>query len=270
VHAPAGLRLPLDFLFGLSWSPQAAIREGQAGAEGAFGVIPVLVGTALIAGIALLLAVPVGLLAAVYMAELAPKRLRAVVKPVIEVLAGIPTVVYGYFAAVTIGPVIQDLGAAAGLDVSSGSALAAGSVMGIMIIPYMSSLSEDVIGSVPDSLRQGAMMLGATRGETVMRVVLPAALPGLVSAVVLSASRALGETMIVVMAAGLFANPTINPLEVVTTVTVQITAALTGDQPFDNPTTLSAFALGLTLFGITLALNLLALRVMERYEERYD
>ncbi|MBK1705188.1 phosphate ABC transporter permease subunit PstC [Halochromatium glycolicum] len=261
---------PLDFFFGLKWSPQTAIRAGQVGAEGAFGVVPVLLGTLLIASIALLVAVPIGLLSAIWMVEFAPSRIRSTAKPIIEVLAGVPTVVYGFFAAVTVGPAISDLGQALGLEVSSESALAAGSVMGIMIIPYMSSLADDVIASVPQRLRDGAMMLGATQGETLFRVVLPAALPGLLSAVVLSASRALGETMIVVMAAGLFANLTLNPLESVTTVTVQITTALTGDQPFDSPTTLSAFALGLTLFFITLALNLFALRVMERWRERYD
>jgi len=261
---------PLAFLFGLQWSPQTAIRAGQVGSEGAFGMVPVFVGTLLIASIALIVAVPIGLLAAIYMVEFAPASVRSATKPIIEVLAGVPTVVYGFFAAVTVGPLLSEMGAAVGLDVSSESALAAGGVMGIMIIPFMSSLSDDVIGSVPSSLREGAYMLGATKGETIFRVMLPAALPGLVSAVVLSASRALGETMIVVMAAGLFANLTVNPLEAVTTVTVQITTVLTGDQPFDSPTTLSAFALGLTLFFVTLSLNLFALRVMERYRERYD
>lgn len=261
---------PFEFLFGLKWSPQTAIRAGQVAASGAFGAVPVFLGTLLISLIALVVAVPIGLLSAIYMVEFAPSRVRATAKPIIEILAGIPTVVYGFFAAVTVGPFLSDLGRAIGLDVSAESALAAGSVMGIMIIPYMSSLSDDVIGSVPQRLREGAYMLGATKGETIFRVVLPAALPGLLSAVVLSASRALGETMIVVMAAGLFANLTFNPLETVTTVTVQITTVLTGDQPFDSPTTLSAFALGLTLFFVTLFLNLFALRVMERYREKYD
>jgi len=259
-----------DFLFGVHWSPQTAIRDEQSVASGAFGVIPVFAGTFLISIIALFVAVPIGLFAAIYMVEFASERVRSVAKPVIEILAGIPTVVYGFFAAVTVGPFFRYIGNSMGLDVSSESALAAGSVMGIMIIPFMSSLSDDVISSVPQRLREGAYMLGATRGETIFRVVLPAALPGLLSAVVLSASRALGETMIVVMAAGLFANLTMNPLESVTTVTVQITSVLTGDQPFDSPTTLSAFALGLTLFFVTLILNLYALKVMQRYQEKYD
>jgi phosphate transport system permease protein len=224
----------------------------------------------LISTIAMMVALPIGLLSAIYMVEFADPRFRAAAKPIIEILAGIPTVVYGFFAAVTVAPLIRDIGTLAGLDVSSESALAAGGVMGIMIIPFVSSLSDDVISTVPYKLRDGAYSLGATRGETIFRVVLPAALPGLLSAVVLAVSRALGETMIVVMAAGLFANLTANPLETVTTVTVQITTVLTGDQPFDSPTTLSAFALGLTLLVVTLGMNVLGLKTMERYREKYD
>ena len=263
---------PFEFFFGLNWSPQSAIRADQASAvgSGTFGAVPIFAGTWLISIVAMFVAVPIGLYAAIYMVEFADPKVRHAAKPVIEVLAGIPTVVYGFFAAVTVAPVLRGLGASIGLDVSSESALVAGSVMGIMIIPFVSSLSDDVISAVPQRLREGAYMLGATKGETIYRVVLPAALPGLLSAIVLAVSRALGETMIVVMAAGLGANLTANPLEPVTTVTVQITAVMTGDQPFDSPTTLSAFALGLGLFFVTLILNLFALQVIKRYGERYD
>jgi phosphate transport system permease protein len=261
---------PTEFLFGLDWRPITAIREGQVGQEGSFGFVPVLVGTAQIAFLAILVAGPIGLLSAIYMVEFAPHRVRATAKPVIEVLAGIPTVVYGFFAATLVAPLVRDLGNAIGIPASSESALAAGSVMGIMIIPFVSSLSDDVVSSVPNRLRQAAYTMGATQGETIMRVVLPAALPGLVSALVLAISRAIGETMIVVMAAGLAANLTLNPFESVTTITVQITTVLTGDQPFDSPMTLSAFALALALFAITLMLNLFALQVMERYRDQYD
>jgi phosphate transport system permease protein len=215
-------------------------------------------------------AVPLGLLSAIYMAEFAEAPVRDVAKPVLEILAGIPTVVYGYFAAVTVAPFVRDLGWWLGFESSSQSALAAGTVMGLMIVPFISSLSDDVIAAVPQKLRDGAYTLGATHSETVIRVVLPAALPGLLSAGVLAVSRALGETMIVVMAAGLYARLTANPFEAVTTVTVQITSVLTGDQQFDSATTLSAFALALGLFGLTFVLNLVALRVMERYREQYD
>ncbi len=261
---------PTEFFFGLTWSPAEAIRADQVGSTGAFGVIPVLAGTFLITGIAMSVAFPIGLLAAIYMVEFADARFRDAAKPVLEILAGIPTVVYGFFAAVTVAPLVRDLGAAIGVEASSQSALAAGSVMGLMIIPFISSLSDDVISAVPRKLREGAFTLGATRGETVIRVVLPAALPGLLSATVLAVSRALGETMIVVMAAGLFARLTANPFAEVTTVTVQITTVLTGDQEFESATTLSAFALALTLFVLTFVLNALALRVMEQYRERYD
>ncbi|MDH5275355.1 MAG: phosphate ABC transporter permease subunit PstC [Gammaproteobacteria bacterium] len=259
-----------DFLLGLTWSPQTAIRPDQVGSSGAFGAIPLFAGTLLISGIALFVAVPIGLMIAIYLSEYALPSLRRVVKPVLEVLAGIPTVVYGYFAALTVAPVIRDLGASMGLEVASESALGAGLVMGIMIIPFVSSLSDDVINAVPSAMRDGSYALGATKSETIKRVVLRAALPGIVGGVLLAASRAIGETMIVVMAAGLSANLTANPLESVTTVTVQIVTLLVGDQEFDSPKTLAAFALGLVLFVVTLILNIIALQVVRRYREQYD
>lgn len=259
-----------DFLFGLQWSPQMAIRADQVGATGAFGVIPLLTGTALISGIALLVAAPLGLFSAIYLAEYANSTVRAVVKPVLEILAGIPTVVYGFFAAIMVGPLLRQSGDLMGLNISSESALATGVVMGIMIIPIVSSLSDDVITAVPQSLRDGSFGLGATHAETVRKVVLPAALPGIVGSLLLATSRAVGETMIVVMAAGMAANLTANPLAAVTTVTVQIVTLLTGDQEFDSPKTLAAFALGLVLFVVTLVLNMTALGVVNKYREKYD
>ncbi|WP_142847435.1 phosphate ABC transporter permease subunit PstC [Telmatospirillum sp. J64-1] len=261
---------PMEFLFGLNWSPQTAIRADQVGSSGAFGAVPLFAGTLLISLIAMTVAVPVGLFSAIYMAEYAPSRVRAVVKPLLEVLAGIPTVVYGFFAALTVAPFLRDSGSVLGLSVASESALAAGLVMGIMIIPFISSLSDDVITSVPHSLRQGSYGLGATKSETIRQVVIPAALPGIVGGVLLAASRAIGETMIVVMAAGLAANLTANPFEAVTTVTVQIVTLLVGDQEFDSPKTLAAFALGLVLFCVTLVLNVVALHVVRKYREKYD
>jgi phosphate transport system permease protein len=260
----------MEFLFGLEWSPQMAIREDQVGSSGAFGAVPVLVGTALISAIAMVVAVPIGLMSAIYLSEYANKRFRAAAKPLIEILAGIPTVVYGFFAALAVAPFIRDTGSILGLDVSSESALAAGLVMGIMIIPFVSSLSDDFINAVPQALRDGAYSLGATQSETIKQVILPAALPGIVGGVLLAVSRAIGETMIVVMAAGLSANLTLNPLKTVTTVTVQIVTLLVGDQEFDSPKTLAAFALGLLLFVVTLLLNVLALRVVRKYREQYE
>ena len=259
-----------EFLLGLSWSPQTALRADQVGSSGAFGAVPLFLGTAMISGIAMIIAVPVGLFSAIYLAEYADRRFRSVVKPVLEVLAGIPTVVYGFFAALTVGPALRNMGETLGLDVASESALAAGLVMGIMIIPFISSLSDDMISAVPQSLRDGAYALGATRSETIRQVVLRAALPGIVGGVLLAISRAIGETMIVVMAAGLAANLTANPLEAVTTVTVQIVTLLTGDQEFGSPKTLAAFALGLVLFLVTLALNVVALKVVRKYREQYE
>jgi phosphate transport system permease protein len=259
-----------EFLFGTEWSPQMAIRSDQVGSSGSFGAIPLFVGTLLISLIAMLVAVPVGLMSAVYLAEYASPRVRGLAKPALEVLAGIPTVVYGFFAALTVAPFLRQAGEGVGIDVSSESALAAGLVMGVMIIPFISSLADDVINAVPQSLRDGSLGLGATRSETIKKVVFPAALPGIVSGVLLAVSRAIGETMIVVMAAGLAAKLTANPLDTVTTVTVQIVTLLVGDQEFDSPKTLAAFALGLMLFVVTLALNFIALRVVKKYREQYD
>ena len=259
-----------DFLFGTTWSPQTAIREDQVGASGSFGAVPLFAGTMLISTIAMLVAAPVGLLSAIYLAEYAPLRARAWIKPLLEILAGIPTVVYGFFAALVVAPWLRGTGDAAGFDVSSESALAAGLVMGVMIIPLISSLSDDVIAAVPQSLREAALGLGATKSETIRNVVLPAALPGIMGGMLLAASRAIGETMIVVMAAGLAANLTANPFEAVTTVTVQIVTLLTGDQEFDSAKTLSAFALGLMLFCTTLCLNVIAQYIVRKYREQYD
>jgi phosphate transport system permease protein len=259
-----------EFLFGLEWSPQTAIRADQVGSSGVFGAIPLFAGTFLITLIAMFVAVPIGLMSAIYMAEYASKHFRALAKPVLEVLAGIPTVVYGFFAALTVAPFFRDMGASLGLSVSSESALAAGVVMGIMIIPFVSSLSDDVINAVPQAMRDGSYGLGATRSETIRQVIIPAALPGIVGGVLLAVSRAIGETMIVVMAAGLSANLTANPLEAVTTVTVQIVTLLVGDQEFDSAKTLAAFALALVLFVITLALNMIALHIVRKYREQYE
>jgi phosphate transport system permease protein len=261
---------PIDFLFGTHWSPQTAIRADQGGSSGAFGIVPLVTGTLLITMIAMLVAGPIGLFAAIYMAEYATPRFRAFAKPLLEILAGIPTVVLGFFAALTLAPWIRELGQAAGLSVASESGLAAGLVMGMMIIPFVSSLSDDVINAVPQSLRDGSYAMGATKSETVKKVVLPAAFAGIVSAFMLAMSRAVGETMIVVMAAGLAANLTFNPLEAVTTFTVQIKTILVGDQEFDSAKTLSAFALGFVLFFFTLMLNVVALQVVKRYREQYD
>jgi phosphate transport system permease protein len=259
-----------EFLFGLNWSPQMAIRADQVGSSGAFGAVPLFAGTLLISAIAMLVAVPIGLFSAIYLAEYAAPGVRRVVKPLLEVLAGVPTVVYGFFAVITVGPALRVWGESLGLSVSGESALAAGLVMGIMIIPFVSSLADDMITAVPQSLRDGAYALGATHSETIKQVVLRAALPGIVGGVLLAISRAIGETMIVVMAAGLAANLTINPLEAVTTVTVQIVTLLVGDQEFDSPKTLAAFALGLMLFVVTLVLNVIALYVVRKYREQYE
>ena len=257
------------FLFGTNWSPQSAMRADQGGEAGSFGFIPLLVGTLLITTIAILVAGPLGLMAAIYLSEYAGPRFRAVVKPLLEILAGIPTVVLGFFAALTVAPFIRDWGQALGLTVASESALAAGLVMGMMIIPFISSLSDDVINAVPQAMRDGSFALGATKSETIRKVVLTAALPGIVSAFMLAISRAIGETMIVVMAAGLAANLSFNPLAAVTTITVQIATILVGDQEFNSAKTLAAFALGFALFFITLLFNFIALRVVNRYRERY-
>lgn len=262
-----------EFLFGLTWNPQFEGAEragsGQMGLA-TYGSVPLFVGTFLISIVALSIAVPVGLFSAIYLSEYASPRTRAVVKPLMELLAGVPTVVYGFFAALTVAPFIRSTGMSFGLDVASESALAAGLVMGIMIIPFVSSLSDDVINAVPQALRDAAYGMGSTRSEAVRNVVLPAALPGVVASVLLAVSRAVGETMIVVMAAGLAANLSLNPLDAVTTVTSQIVTILVGDQEFDSAKTLSAFALALTLIVITLGLNFIALRVVKKYREQYD
>ena len=261
-----------DFLFGLSWSPQMAIRADQAGSSGAFGSIPLFWGTILIGAIiAMIVAIPLGLMSAIYLTQYASQKARAIIKPVLEILAGVPTVVYGYFAALTVAPWIREFGIAIGIEsASSESALAAGLVMGIMIIPFVSSMADDSIAAVPQAMSDGSLALGATKSETIRKVLLPAALPGVVGGILLAVSRAIGETMIVVMAAGLAANLTANPFESVTTVTVQIVQLLTGDQEFDSAKTLAAFALGLVLFLITLVLNLIALTVVRRYREAYE
>ena len=264
-------RVPLtEFLFGLNWEPQIPLREDQVAAEGAFGWLPVILGTIVITVIALVVAVPVGLFSAIYLNEFAPRRLRAVVKPVLEILAGVPTVVYGFFAILVVAPAIRSFGQSIGLDVAPNTALAAGSVMGIMLIPFISSFADDALSAVPRALRDGALGLGATRGEMMTTVLFPAALPGIVGGVLLAVSRAIGETMIVVMAAGLIAKMTINPLDSVTTVTVQIVTLLIGDTSFDNPKTLAAFALGMMLFLVTLMINVFALRIVRKYREAYD
>ncbi|PVM84552.1 phosphate ABC transporter permease subunit PstC [Caulobacter endophyticus] len=276
---------PLSFLFGTEWSPQIAMRADQVASSGAFGAVPLFAGTFLIMLIAMLVAAPVGLYSAIYLSEYADRRVRSVVKPLLEVLAGVPTVVYGFFAALTVGPLFRAFfnaigeGMAGGpldgiaqylMQVQNQMALVAGVVMGIMLIPFVSSLSDDIINAVPQSLRDGSYAMGATKSETVKKVILPAALPGIMAAMLLAISRAVGETMIVTMAAGLQAKLTANPLDTVTTVTVQIVTLLTGDQEFDSPKTLSAFGLGLTLFVVTLALNIIALRIVQKYREQYD
>jgi len=265
---------PSDFFFGTTWNPRfstAGVADGSlTGSQGSFGLLPLLSGTMLVAGIALLVAIPLGLMVAIYMAEYAPKKVRDTVKPIIEVLAGIPTIVYGFFALVVVGPFLADLGQMLGLTIRATSALTAGVVMGIMIIPFISSLSDDIITQVPKALRDGSLGLGATKSETIRKVVLPAALPGIVGAVLLAASRAIGETMIVVLAAGNSPALTANPFEAVSTVTVTIVNQLTGDNDFASPQSLVAFALGLTLFVITLLLNIVALVIVRKYREQYE
>lgn len=261
---------PFEFLFGLNWQPQLPIRQGQITAGGAFGAVPVYLGTLLIALIAMTVAIPVGLLSAIYLSEYAGKRLRRIVKPLLEILAGIPTIVYGFFAVLVVAPALRNFGAIVGLDIAPNSALAAGAVMGIMLIPFISSFADDALSAVPDDLRQAAYGLGATMSETIIGVLLPAALPGIMAGVLLAVSRAIGETMIVVMAAGIIASMTLNPFEPVTTVTVQIVTLLIGDSAFDSPKTLAAFALGLVLFLITLGLNVAAIRFVRKYRQQYQ
>ncbi|MCB8888544.1 phosphate ABC transporter permease subunit PstC [Vreelandella malpeensis] len=259
---------PADFFFGTVWNPR--FSSAGAGAQGQFGLLPLLWGTLMVSVIALLVAIPVGLMTAIYMAEYASPWLRSVAKPIIEILAGIPTIVYGFFALTVIGPFLSMLGDLVGINIRTTSAMTAGIAMGIMIIPFVSSLSDDIITQVPKSLRDGALGLGATKSETIRQVVLPAALPGIVGAFLLAASRAIGETMIVVLAAG--NNPVLhaNPFEAVSTITVTIVNQLTGDMDFASPQSLVAFALGLTLFVITLGLNVIALVVVRKYRQQYE
>jgi len=264
-----------EFLFGTTWSPggaflESAGRGGEERSDARFGAVPLFAGTLMFTGIAMLVAVPIGLMAAIYLSEYAAWPVRKVGKPLLEVLAGIPTVVYGFFAAITVTPVLVDTAHWFGLDASYQNALAPGAIMGVMIIPFMSSLCDDVMRSVPQNIRRASYALGATRSETIMRVVLPVALPGIVSAFLLAVSRAIGETMIVVMAAGLTANLTLNPLQEMTTVTVHIVDSLTGDQAYDNPQTLSAFGLGLTLLILTLILNVISLVAIRSFRRHYE
>ncbi|WP_425466637.1 phosphate ABC transporter permease subunit PstC [Pelagibacterium montanilacus] len=261
---------PAEFFFGLNWEPQISIREDQIAGSGAFGAVPVFLGTLVIASIAMIVATPVGIFTAIYLVEYSGRRVRNVIKPILEILAGVPTVVYGFFAVLTVAPAIREAGSLLGFATSPNSALAAGGVMGIMIIPFISSLADDALRAVPQSMRDGSLAMGATRAETVKNVLLPAALPGIAGGLLLAASRAIGETMIVVMAAGLIASMNINPLDSVTTVTVQIVTLLIGDTAFDNPKTLAAFALGLVLFVVTLCLNVVALTIVRKYREQYE
>jgi len=263
---------PVEFLFGLNWSPQTAIRADQVGSSGAFGALPLFWGTIFIGAIiSMIVAIPLGLMSAIYLTQYASRKTRRIMKPLLEILAGVPTVVYGYFAALTVAPAIRDLAVMVGIpNASSESALAAGVVMGVMIIPFVSSMADDSIAAVPDAMRDGSLAMGATPSETIRKVLVPAALPGVVGGVLLAVSRAIGETMIVVMAAGLAANLTANPFASVTTVTTQIVQLLTGDQEFDSAKTLAAFALGLVLFVVTLLLNIVALRIVKKYREAYD
>lgn len=257
----------LDFFFGTHWSPQSATNDGGSNV---FGAVPVFLGTFLVTLIAMTVAAPLGLYAAIYLSVYASTGFRAWAKPLLEILAGVPSVVYGYFAVIAMAPLLRSVGEIIGLSIASESALTAGVVMGIMITPNVMSLSEDVISSVPKSLSFGSLAIGATQSETVKNVILPAALPGIVSALLLGISRGIGETMVVVMAAGMAANLTLNPLESVTTATVQIVTLLVGDHEFDSDKTLAAFALGFSLFFMTLALNIIALIIVKRYRERYD
>jgi phosphate transport system permease protein len=260
---------PIDFLTGTHWSPANAVGDDISSN---FGAVPLFWGTIFIGAIiAMIVAIPLGLMSAIYLTQYASPTMRRWFKPALEILAGVPTVVYGYFAALTVAPMIRDFAASLGAqNPSTESALAAGLVMGVMIIPFVSSMADDSIAAVPQAMRDGSLAMGATKSETIRKVLLPAALPGIVAGVMLAISRAIGETMIVVMAAGAAAKLSANPLESMTTVTYQIVQLLTGDQEFDSPKTLSAFALGLVLFIVTLILNIIALRVVKRFREAYD
>ena len=266
-----GMVSPLDFLFGTHWGPDPMSNPDNPDGN-RYGAVPLFWGTLFIGAIiAMIVAIPLGLMSAIYLTQYANPALRKWIKPALEILAGVPTVVYGYFAALTIAPAIRDLALSLGVsNPSSESALAAGLVMGVMIIPFVSSMADDSITAVPGAMRDGSLAMGATRSETIKRVMIPAALPGIVAGIMLAISRAIGETMIVVMAASTAANLSGNPLEAMTTVTVQIVAMLTGEGSFDHPATLSAFALGFVLFMVTLGLNFVALRVVKRYREAYE
>ena len=259
-----------EFLFGLSWNPQIASYEDQAVGESSFGMIPVFLGTLMITVIAIAIAVPLGVMAAIYLSEYSGKNTRNILKPILEILAGIPTVVYGYFAVTQVAPFLRNFGEMIGINIASESALCAGLVMGIMIVPFILSLSDDAINAIPTFLKDGALALGSTKSEMIRKVVLLSAFPGIMSGILLAISRAIGETMIVVMAAGLTAKLTINPLDSVTTATAQMVTLLVGDQESDSPKTLAAFALGLVLFMMTLIFNIIALVVVKKYKEKYD
>lgn len=254
----------LDFALGTVWEPHAPLREDQVGTPGSYGAIPLFAGTALITLIAMSVAIPIGLLTAIWLSQSASPVARNVIKPMLEILAGIPTIVYGLIAALTVAPWIHETGTWLGFNVSTNNALSAGIVMGIMIIPFISSLSENIIYAVPRSYEDASLCLGATKTETMIKIILPAALPGIAGAVLLAVSRAIGETMIVVMANGTDAPLTFNPLEAVTTVTVQIASNLSGEPAFDSPMTLVVFALALTLFMVTLVLNVAAFTIVRR------
>ncbi len=258
-----------DFLFGLDWNPQNAVTAEQEVGKSAFGIIPVFLGTLLITLIAMLVAVPLGIMAAIYLCLYAKSTTRDILKPVLEILAGVPTVVYGYFAVIAVAPFFKTFFASFNIDVASESALAAGFVMGIMIIPFILSLTDDALAAVPQTLKDSALALGSTKSEMIKKVVLPAAMPSIVGAVILALSRAIGETMIVTMAAGLVAKLSFNPLASVTTATAQIVTLLVGDQEFNSPKTLAAFALALTLFIFTFIFNVIALMVIKNYKKKY-
>jgi len=266
-----GMVSPIDFLFGTYWGPDP-MTPADAIDPTRYGAIPLFWGTLFIGAIiAMIVAIPLGLMSAIYLTQYADPKVRAWVKPMLEILAGVPTVVYGYFAALTVAPAIRDAAVMLGIsNASTESALAAGVVMGVMIIPFVSSMADDSMAAVPNAMRDGSLAMGATKSETIARVLFPAALPGIVAGIMLAVSRAIGETMIVVMAASTAANLTLNPLDRMTTVTVQIVKMLTGEGDFDHPATLSAFALGFVLFMVTLALNFIALRVVKRFREAYE
>lgn len=258
---------PQDFFFSTKWNPQMAIHEEQGVSQSSFGIIPVFLGTILITVIAMCVSIPTGIMAAIYLSFYAKAKTRDYLKPILEILAGIPTVVYGYFAVIAVSPFFKNLFGFFGSEIPAESALAAGITMGIMIIPFVLSLTDDALNSVPRYLKDGGLALGSTKSEMISKVVIPSAMPSIVGAIILAVSRAIGETMIVVMAAGLIAKMTFNPLDSVTTATAQIVTLLVGDQEFDSPKTLAAFALALTLFALTFIFNVIALIVIKKYKK---